>query len=79
MAYTPELDPQFSAILRRVAWAAGRPMTVVLREMVFLTVGVLDAEKVCAACRDKKACARCLRALKPTPASVALRKLVPDA
>ena len=78
MAYTPQLDPQYSAILRRIAWAAGRPMSAILKELVFLASEAVDPEKVCAACRDKRPCAQCLRALQPGAAHWDLKKLLVD-
>jgi len=78
MAYSPELDPQSSAILRRIAWAADQPMTAILKELVFLVSEVVDPDKVCPSCRDRTTCARCIRAVKPGAAHWDLKKLVAD-
>lgn len=59
MAYTPELDRAASGFVRRIAWAAGRPMTSVPTELVFHVAQSVDAEKVCSACRDSSSCSQC--------------------
>ena len=76
MAYAPEIDRQASAILRRIAWVARRPMTSVLEELVFLAAEVVDPGKVCPACRDPSQCALCLLAPRPVPARADLVKLL---
>lgn len=60
MSYTPQLDRASSALLRRIAWAADRPMTSVLEGIVHHAAESIDREKVCAACRDKSQCLLCL-------------------
>ena len=59
MAYTPELNPQHSAILRRIAWAMEMPMTKAMGEVFDYLGNTLDPAKVCSACRDKTRCASC--------------------
>ena len=59
MAYTPELSLQSSAILRRVAWALGVPMTVAIERVFEHLPRILDRPTVCAACRDRSKCDTC--------------------
>ncbi len=60
MAYTPELSQEASGVLRRVAWAAGLPMTAALEEIMLKVVPeVLMAGKVCESCRDRSFCEQC--------------------
>ncbi len=75
MAYAPEINRQASAILRRIAWAAGRPMTSVLEELVFLAAEVVDPGKVCPACRDVSHCSQCILREQPLTAYVDLVRL----
>jgi hypothetical protein len=59
MAYTPELNIDHSATLRRIAWAMDVPMTKAIGE-VFDYIGLtLDPKKVCSACRDQSKCHSC--------------------
>ncbi len=60
MAYTPELSQEASGVLRRVAWAAGLPMTTALEEIILKVIPeALTAQKVCESCRDKSFCEQC--------------------
>lgn len=59
MAYTPELTPEHSATLRRIAWAMQMPMTKALADILDYLGTTLDAGKVCLACRDTSRCATC--------------------
>jgi hypothetical protein len=59
MAYTPELSQRHSGTLRRIAWALERPMTQAIENVFEHVGGILDAEKVCGACRDKSFCNDC--------------------
>ena len=54
MAYTPELTLKNSAVLRRIAWALGKPMTRTMEEIMEFMTRVLCSEKVCENCRDKR-------------------------
>jgi len=47
MAYMPELDRAVSGLVRRIAWAAGKPMTSVLAELVLHVAQSVDPEKAC--------------------------------
>ena len=58
MAYTPELTLKSSAVLRRIAWALGKPMTRTMEEIMDFMTRVLCSEKVCSHCRDKR-CETC--------------------
>ncbi len=60
MAYTPELNQEFSGALRRIAWAINLPMTTALEEVIFQVAKEVDRELVCKACRDNSFCGRCL-------------------
>ena len=60
MAYTPELDQDYSGVLRRIAWALELPMTTALQEVIFQISREVDHELVCRACRDHSFCDRCL-------------------
>jgi hypothetical protein len=64
MAYTPELSPpssgqaqEASGVLRRVAWAAGLPMTAAI--ILKVVPEAPTAGKICESCRDKSFCGRC--------------------
>ena len=59
MAYTPELSPEHSATLRRIAWAMRMPMTKALADILDYLGTTLDPTKVCSACRDKSQCPSC--------------------
>ena len=59
MAYTPELSPEHSSTLRRIAWALQMPMTKALGEVLDYLGTTLDPAKVCSACRDKSRCTEC--------------------
>ena len=57
-------SPQFSALaavsVRRLAWAMGKPMPAAVDIMVQLLPHVLQASKVCLACKDKSKCSSCV-------------------
>lgn len=65
MAYTPELSLKSSRTLRRIAWALDVPMTIAIEKVFEHLPGILDREKVCAACRDKTKCDSCLFSINP--------------
>ena len=52
MPYTPELSIKSCCTLRRIAWAAGLPMTKAINQVFELIPEVIDKKFVCAACRD---------------------------
>jgi hypothetical protein len=59
MAYTPELTKSASGTLRRIAWAAGLPMTKTINSIFGLIPKLFNKEVVCNACRDKTNCEFC--------------------
>lgn len=59
MAYTPELSAKESGMLRRIAWALGRPMTKTMNIIFQRLPEIYDRQMVCAACRDKSKCLSC--------------------
>ena len=59
MPYTPELSIESCCTLRRIAWAAGLPMTKAINQVFELMPEVLDKNFVCAACKDTTKCAVC--------------------
>ena len=59
MAYTPELSGYSSCMLRRIAWAIGKPMTKTI-EMIFEELPkYIHKEEVCSQCKDKSLCRGC--------------------
>jgi hypothetical protein len=60
MAYTPELNMEYSGILRRIAWAYAVPMTKAMEGILELAARYMDSERVCEACRDKSFCDCCI-------------------
>ena len=60
MAYIPELNMEYSGVLRRIAWAYGVTMTKAIKGIIEHTGRYLDANKVCGACRDRSFCEWCL-------------------
>lgn len=59
MAYTPELTATASCNLRRIAWAAGLPMTKTMNTLFALIPKLFNKETVCNACKDKSKCEVC--------------------
>lgn len=59
MAYTPELSQDDSAMLRRLAWASGIPMTTTLHEALAFVAQKVPHIVVCACCQDRSRCANC--------------------
>ncbi len=59
MAYTPELNQEYSAILRRIAWSIESPMTKTLNFILDDVVNRVDKNSVCQNCRDKSSCHEC--------------------
>jgi len=59
MTYTPELSKRGSSTLRRIAWAAGIPMTKTAEEIMEFLPLILDKATVCKKCRDKSKCKEC--------------------
>jgi len=59
MAYTPELSTESCCTLRRIAWAAGLPMTKTINQVFELIPEVIEKKFVCAACKDNSKCEIC--------------------
>ena len=52
--YTPQINSESAFLLRRIAWAAKKPMTVTLDNCIGSLVGQIDQKAVCLACKDKR-------------------------
>ena len=59
MAYTPELSMRSSCTLRRISWALSVPMTQGIEFLFEYLPQIMDREKVCQGCRDRKKCPQC--------------------
>jgi len=59
MAYTPELSKKGSGILRRFAWATGKPMTKASEELLAYLPHIVNNRLVCSQCKDKSFCNQC--------------------
>lgn len=67
MAYAPELSYRGSAILRRLAWFRGEPMTKTLEALLDatgITMAAIRPAEVCARCKDNSTGEEC--AFRPT-------------
>ena len=60
MAYTPELSPRYSGILRRIAWAYEVPMTQAIEDILEFAGNCMDVGRICDACKDRSFCRDCL-------------------
>ena len=60
MAYTPEMSLQSSRILRRIAWANGKPMTKTIELVMKSITMFIDPKKICAKCKDNSICKECI-------------------
>ena len=60
MAYTPELSPRYSGILRRIAWAYEVPMTLAIEGILEIAGNYMDGNRICNACKDRSFCPDCL-------------------
>ncbi len=59
MAYTPELSKHYSAILRRIAWGLGQPMTRTIERVFDEVIKGIDAKMICNWCQDRSFCGEC--------------------
>ncbi|MDH4263890.1 MAG: hypothetical protein OEV78_12690 [Spirochaetia bacterium] len=59
MAYTPELSKKGSGILRRFAWATGKPMTKASEELLEYLPHIVNKQVICEQCKDKSFCNQC--------------------
>ena len=56
--YTPQINEESVFMLRRMAWAAEKPMTTSLDACIQSLVGKLNRKSVCSACKDRR-CLEC--------------------
>jgi len=59
MAYTPMFSQKEAAVVRRIAWAMGLPMTKTLSAIVELAVKCSDHGLLCQSCKDQDFCDEC--------------------
>ena len=57
--YSPQFSELAAVSVRRLAWAMDMPMTSTIDLMVRLIPSVVDAGKVCLACKDRSKCQNC--------------------
>jgi len=57
--YTPQFSETASISVRRFAWFLNKPMTQAVEKIILLLPFILDASKVCQACKDSRKCAAC--------------------
>ncbi len=65
--YSPVINGLNSRNLRRIAWAACRPMTTTLDEIIVYFANILDHKKICASCKDQSFCNECFFNKSQTP------------
>ena len=56
--YTPQFSETASVSVRRFAWSINKPMTTAIETIIKLLPFIVDAQKVCQACKDTK-CESC--------------------
>lgn len=59
MAYTPQFTDLEAAVMRRIAWGMGIPMTKALSVIIEITIQCCDGRLICRSCRDKSFCDEC--------------------
>ena len=59
MAYTPQFTDREAAVMRRIAWAMGVPMTKALSSIIEKTIQCCDGNLICKSCKDKTFCEKC--------------------
>jgi len=59
MAYTPEFSHNEAAVVRRIAWAMGLPMTKTLSAIIELAIRCSDKALICGKCKDRSFCRDC--------------------
>jgi hypothetical protein len=74
--YTPRLSAASLCRLRRLAWAAGSPMTKTLDRLIELFCSRINAQAVCNACRDGSQCDICCLTQRCKSAKKALHPVV---
>jgi hypothetical protein len=60
MSYTPELNKEYSAIVRRMAWSMDIPMTKTLNILIDVAVERADTKLICEKYRDNSFCDCCV-------------------
>ena len=58
--YSPALTDEAVITLRRLAWAAGKPMTKTVSALIESCLSFVDPSSVCEKCRDTSKCDQCL-------------------
>jgi hypothetical protein len=59
MAYTPQFTNWEAAVVRRIAWAMGVPMTKALSAIIERTIQCCNGNLICKSCKDDRFCAEC--------------------
>ncbi len=59
MAYTPTLSDESSAILRRISWSVGKPMTKTINAIIAKLPDYMDKQLICECCKDPSKCDNC--------------------
>ena len=57
--YAPDFSQLSAVTVRRLAWAMGANMSQAVDVIVKAAPAFINAEKVCACCKDKTKCAAC--------------------
>jgi len=65
--YTPQFSETASVSVRRFAWFLNKPMTQAIEKIILLLPFILDASKVCQACKDSRKCGACAFNIKKLP------------
>jgi len=56
--YTPQITTESAFLLRCIAWAANKPMTISLDACIQDLADSLDKKRVCGSCKDRR-CLEC--------------------
>lgn len=59
MAYTPQFTDWEAAVMRRIAWAMGVPMTKALSAIIEKTIQHYNGIFFCKSCKDDRFCDEC--------------------
>jgi len=57
--YTPQFSAMATISVRRLAWYMGKPMPAAVDRIIKLLPYIVDASKVCLACKDNSKCQGC--------------------
>lgn len=57
--YAPQINQQSVFILRRIAWAIGKPMTISLNQIIALAISKMNIATICSSCKDNNQCSWC--------------------